>query len=63
MMVVVDRTRCSGIGICESIAPDFFEVGDDGALLLLREDFADGERPAIEDAVGSCPAAALSVVD
>jgi len=63
VMVVVDRTRCSGIGICESIAPDFFEVGDDGALLLLREDFADGERSAIEDAVGSCPAAALSVVD
>lgn len=60
-MVVVDRTRCSGIGICESMVPDFFEVGDDGALLLLHEDFADGERPAIEDAVGSCPAVALSI--
>jgi ferredoxin len=63
MNIVVDRTRCTGIGICESLAPNFFEIGDDGALVLLRGDFGDNERTAIEEAIRSCPAAALSVED
>ena len=36
MRVVLDETRCSSLGMCESVAPAFFEVGDDGALTVLR---------------------------
>jgi ferredoxin len=57
--IVVDRGRCSGIGICESLAPDIFGVGDDGSLVLLREDVED--RALAEEAVRGCPAAALSI--
>jgi ferredoxin len=63
MKIIVDRDRCTGIGICESLAPDFFEVGEDGALILIREDFGAGDRAVIEQAVQSCPAAALSVAE
>jgi ferredoxin len=35
--VGVDRDRCVGSGTCEALAPDVFEVGDDGVLTLLRE--------------------------
>lgn len=60
MKVVVDRNRCTGIGICDSIAPDIFEVGDDGALIVHGDDF-DSEQVA--EAVRSCPARALSLKD
>ena len=59
--VIVDRTRCTGIGICESIAPDHFEVGDDGALILLEDTISDADREDIETAVRSCPAKALTI--
>jgi ferredoxin len=36
MQVVVDRTKCQGVGMCESIRPDVFEVADDGELLGAR---------------------------
>jgi len=28
--IVVDRDRCTGLGMCEAEAPDLFEVQDDG---------------------------------
>jgi ferredoxin len=61
MRIVVDRSRCTGIGICESIAPDNFEVGEDGALVVIRDDVAEASRADVEEAVRSCPAMALSV--
>lgn len=30
MKVQVDRNKCAGIGLCEGLSPDLFEVGDDG---------------------------------
>jgi ferredoxin len=58
--IIVDRARCSGIGICESLDPSHFEIGDDGALMLLSDTAADDDDAALE-AVRSCPALALSV--
>jgi ferredoxin len=59
--ISVDWTRCNGIGICESIAPDHFEVGDDGALIARRVDVSDAERDSLEEAVRACPTMALSL--
>jgi ferredoxin len=61
MKIIVDRERCTGIGICESIAETHFEVGDDGGMALLRDDIADAYREEVELAVRSCPALALSI--
>ena len=63
MKVVVNRGRCTGIGICESISPVYFEVGDDGVLIQVREFVDDEHRAEVEEAVRSCPAAALTLVD
>ncbi|WP_349428878.1 ferredoxin [Microbacterium sp. LWS13-1.2] len=63
MKVAVNRGRCTGIGICESISPAYFEVGDDGVLILVRETVGDAYRAEVEEAVRSCPAAALTIVD
>ena len=61
MRIVLDAAKCSSLGLCESVAPDFFEVGDDGALVLLRTEGAASERALLQDAVASCPTAALSL--
>ena len=62
MRVVVDQDKCTGLGLCESIAPDFFEVQDDGSLELLRSDVEDGQVGALQEAVRSCPTEALRLV-
>ena len=63
MKVVVDRTKCSGIGLCELTAPTVFEVGDDGQSQVINEQPVAVEMPTVEEAIGSCPTGALSVVD
>jgi ferredoxin len=61
MKVVVDFAKCTGLGICESMAPEFFEVGDDGGLVLLKDDITDDELQSVEEAVAGCPTEALRI--
>ena len=59
MRIVLDETKCSSLGMCESVAPAFFEVGDDGALAVLRDEAGEEHRALLEEAVAACPTAAL----
>ena len=59
MRIVLDETRCSSLGMCEAVAPDLFEVGDDGALTVLDATPAEDRRSTVEEAVAACPTAAL----
>jgi len=61
--LVVDRDRCVGSGSCEVLAPDAFEVDDDGVLTVLVPEPDDGDMPAVRDAVAACPTRALGLVD
>ena len=61
MKVIVDRANCAGNGVCEFVAPEFFELGDDGVMVLLRDTAKTDEEVAkVQEAVRSCPALALS---
>ncbi|TDC99506.1 ferredoxin [Saccharopolyspora terrae] len=59
MKIIVDRTKCTGLGICESLAPDVFEINDDGELVLKTEAVPDGQLADVESAVSGCPTEAL----
>ena len=59
MKVEVDFGRCTGLGICESLAPEFFEVDETGTLVVLREDVSAEELKSVEEAVAGCPTEAL----
>lgn len=61
--VTVDFDKCTGLGICESLAPDFFEVDDNGELLVLKEEIGDDELQEVEEAVNGCPTEALRIVE
>lgn len=61
LKVTVDFGKCTGLGICESMAPEFFEVNDDGELVLLKENITDDELQSVEEAVAGCPTEALRI--
>ncbi|CAM3609639.1 ferredoxin [Smaragdicoccus niigatensis] len=62
MKILVDRTKCTGLGICESLAPEHFEVNDEGELVLLDEHVTDDTLLGVEEAIAGCPTAALRLV-
>lgn len=63
MRIVVDRTKCSSIGLCEATAPEIFEIGPDGALIILMDEIPEDRRVEVEQACENCPTQALSIED
>ena len=63
MRVEVDLDKCTGHGICESIAEDVFEVQDDGTVRIDEIERPESDRDRMQQAVTQCPAAALRLID
>jgi ferredoxin len=63
MKVAVDLAKCTGHGICESIAEEVFEVQDDGTVVIHDADRPEDDRGRMQQAVTQCPAAALRLSD
>jgi ferredoxin len=63
MRVEVDLGRCTGHGICESIAEDVFEVQDDGSVVIHDPARPESDHGRMRQAVTQCPAAALRLLD
>ncbi|RSD10488.1 ferredoxin [Amycolatopsis eburnea] len=59
MRIEADRGKCDGLGMCEAMAPDFFEVGEDGTVVVLDERPGEEHRQDVAAAVDSCPVLAL----
>jgi ferredoxin len=61
MRVVVDFDLCQSNAVCQGLAPDIFEVRDDGYLYILNETPEESYRAKVEEAVRSCPTQAISI--
>lgn len=59
MRVVVDYDLCESNGVCEGVAPDVFELGEDDNLYLLQEEPPEELRADVQKAVDRCPKQAL----
>jgi ferredoxin len=59
MKILLDRAKCTGLGICESLAPDVFEVDDNGDLVMLTDEVPEGLDDDVEAAIAGCPTEAL----
>ena len=58
--IVIDRSLCSGFGVCADLAPDVIEVGRDGIATLRVGSTAD---PRVLEAAAQCPMGAISVIE
>lgn len=54
-----DPDLCQGYGNCIVGADDYFDIDDDGVVILLKTEVADSDRGRVEEAARSCPVSAL----
>lgn len=58
-----DANRCQSIGVCESMASDYFEMNSDGDLEVLHDgDVPSADLDRVRAAVESCPNLALKLI-
>jgi ferredoxin len=58
--IQIDRSLCSGFGVCAELAPDVIEVGKDGLASVRTGSTSD---PAVLQAADACPMAAITVFE
>jgi ferredoxin len=61
MKVNVNYDLCTSNAVCMSIAPEVFEVRDDGFMYVLNENPGPEFDEKLADAVAGCPNGALSI--
>jgi ferredoxin len=59
--IEVDTQKCRGYGNCVFADTEHFDIGDDGLVVVLREDVAPEESASVAAAARSCPARAISL--
>lgn len=61
MRVKVDFDVCESNAVCMGLVPEVFEVRDDDFLYILDENPPEELRSRLEEAVRSCPKAAITL--
>lgn len=59
MRIQVDRDTCEGLGMCEAMASDYFELDDDEVMHVLDDQPPESDRDHVHSAVQACPVMAL----
>jgi ferredoxin len=63
MKIQVNFDLCASNAICMAMAPEVFEVRDDGYLYILNENPGPELEEAVRDAVSGCPTGAISLAE
>lgn len=65
MKYVVDMALCAGHGQCAAVAPDVYELDDEGFNALAGEeiDVPDELCAAARDGAAACPESAIMITD
>ncbi|OPF52971.1 ferredoxin [Clostridium baratii] len=61
MKAHVDKDTCIGCGLCPSIAPEVFDMDDDGKAKEIVDEVAEENQDAAKEAEESCPVNAIEV--
>ena len=54
-----DVAACQGYASCVIAADDYFDIDDDGLVVLLAAEVPEADRERVDRAARGCPAAAL----
>ena len=61
LKVQIDRTKCAGFKDCLGIAPEVFDLGDDGIVKILQTEGV--KRDTFLEACSVCPVDVFVVLD
>ncbi|MEW9856501.1 ferredoxin [Novosphingobium sp. M1R2S20] len=61
MKVHVNPDICAGFGICTGIAPEVFELHEDGYATVLVSEVGPEDEDMMRRAASQCPAQAISL--
>ncbi len=59
MKIKVNDDACIGCGACVAIAPEVFEINDEGLSSVKSEEVNDENRDVAREAMESCPTGAI----
>lgn len=64
MQVEVDLNLCQGYGVCAQIAPEVFDLDDDGyAVVPEGTPVPEGMEDKVREAAEACPAIAVLITE
>ncbi len=58
--IIIDDELCIGCGACEGLAPDHFELKEDGKAHVKKQ-YSEEDKDIIEEAKDGCPAGAIEI--
>lgn len=58
--IEIDDELCIGCGACTSVAPDYFDLGDDGKAHVKKQ-YDEKDDDIIVEAKDGCPAGAIEI--
>lgn len=59
--VEADRETCEGHGLCVQVAPEVYQLDEDGVVVLVHDEVDESQKAAAEAGARVCPVAALRV--
>lgn len=60
MKAKVIRDNCIGCGACQAIAPNIFEIDDEGISIAKVTEVPNDDQEDFKDALESCPTGAIT---
>ncbi len=63
MQVTLDAELCIGSGSCEELAPQVFQMSDEGIAIVIEPNPPSDLAEATLQATASCPTAAITITD
>lgn len=57
--VLVDKEKCIGCGLCVSLCPEVFEIGENGKSSVKKGADFEKNKKCLEEAIHSCPVSAI----
>ena len=63
MKITVNQTLCSGHARCAAVAPELYELNDDGYVGFAEKDVPPGLEAQARRGARACPERAITVVE
>jgi ferredoxin len=63
MKIRIDKARCVGHARCAAVAPEIFELDDDGYIAIEEVDVPPGKEDIARRGARACPERVITIVE